>query len=281
MHMDQYLRLENHWLACMAAAGGGARVTRFVGGMVVANHRVAGPAFNFVALRGVQPERLPAVLDLGGTLLAACERPPAVFLSPAAGDMAQLGPALADLGWQRRVRQSVLVRPLTAESPAAPDASAHERSAPPDITVEPVIPERVPLWAQTLVDAYEVDPITAEHLTEAWGGLLTLPGDGAHVLGCLASIDGRPAGTGLLWWQSEIAGLYCGAVMPESRRRGVHRATVQFRLAAAAAAGCTTATLQTEAGSPVERLCTGELGFSVAYHRELWAPAQSNPLCAL
>jgi len=270
--MEQHLRLENHWLACMAAAGGGARVTRFVGGLVVANPRVAGLAFNFIALRGVQPERLPAALDIGGTLLAACGRPPAVFLSPAAGDMAQLSHTLAEFGWKRLVLQSVLVRSLSMTDQFA----AHSGTASSEIAVEPVPPERASLWSRTLVDAYEVDPITAESLTEAWEGLLRAPGDGGHALGCLATLGGRPAGTGLLWWQGDIAGLYCGAVMPDLRRRGIHRATVQFRLAAAAAAECTIATLQTEAGSPVERLCTGELGFSVAYQRELWAPVQSG-----
>lgn len=270
--MELDLRLENHWLACMAAVGGGARTTRMAGGMVVANPRVTGLAFNFIALRGVQSERLPTALDIGGALLAACERPPAVFLSPAAGDMALLGLALAELGWHRRVRQSVLVRPLDAADRFATPG----RVPSPDITAEPVTPDLASLWSRTLVNAYEVDPMTAEHLTEAWEGLLLSPGDGGHALGCLARLDGRPAGTGLLWWQGDIAGLYCGAVMPELRRLGIHRATVQFRLVAAAAAGCTIATLQTEADSPVEQLCTGELGFTVAYHRELWAPGNQT-----
>lgn len=271
--MELHVRLENHWLACMASVGGGARMTRMVGGLVVANPQVAGLAFNFIALRGVQPERLPAALDIGGTLLAACGRPPAVFLAPAAGDPGRLEAALAELGWQRRVRQSVLVRSL-----GPTDEPELSLPGAPGITIDAVTPKLVSLWAKTLVSAYEVDPITAEHLTEAWGGLLQSPGDGAHSLGCLARFDGHPAGTGLLWRQGEIAGLYCGAVLPELRRQGIHRATVGFRLAAAAAAGCAVATLQTEAGSPVERLCTGELGFSVAYHRELWAPSEQAPI---
>ncbi|MDF2626658.1 MAG: hypothetical protein K0R39_489 [Symbiobacteriaceae bacterium] len=271
--MEQHLRLENHWLACMAAAGGGARVTRIVGGMTVANPHIAGLAFNFIALRGGQPARLPAVLEIGGTLLAACGRPPAVFLSPASGDMVQLGAALTDLGWRRLVQQSVLVRPLSPADRLEVSGGA--------ISVESVTPDLVPLWSRTLVEAYGVDPITAEALTEAWESVLRSPGEGARSLGCLARLDGRPAGTGLLWMQSGTAGLYCGAVMPEHRRQGIHRATVHYRLSAAAAAGCTAATLQTEAGSPVERLCTGELGFSVAYRRELWAPSHPGNLAAL
>lgn len=271
--MEQYLRLENHWLACMASVGGGARITRMVGGMVVANPLIPGLAFNFIALRGVQPERLAAALDIGGTLLAACERPPAVFLSPFGGNMSQLGLTLAELGWQRRVRQSVLVRSLSPADPPVPG-----RASPSDITVEPVTPDLIPLWSQTLVNAYGVDPITAGHLAEAWGGLLRYPGEGAWSLGCLARLGGRPAGTGLLWRQGDIAGLYCGAVTPELRRKGVHRATFQFRLAAAVAAGCPTVTLQTEAGSSVEQFATIELGFTVAYYRELWAPVrQAEP----
>jgi hypothetical protein len=135
-----------------------------------------------------------------------------------------------------------------------------------------ITPEQIPRWGKTLVEAYEVAPGPGAELAGAWGALLRSPGEGSWARGYLAHLDGQPAGTGLTWGQGEIAGLYCGAVLPTLRRRGVHRATVLRRLADALAAGSRLATLQTEVGSPVEQLCTSQLGFSLAYHRELWSP---------
>ncbi|HWI66040.1 MAG TPA: hypothetical protein VNT75_29780 [Symbiobacteriaceae bacterium] len=262
---DFHLRLENHWLACMASAGGGAPVSRTLGGLVVVNPAVAGYAFNFMALRAVEPARLATATELGGALLAGGERPPAVFLSPAAGDQAQLGAGLMALGWRPLLRQSVLVRELTALPPCATG-----------VRVEAVGPDQVPGWGRLLAEAYEVDPLTGEALAEAWGAMLTGSDAGWRATGYLATVGEVPAGTGLLWSQGEIAGLYCGAVLPHMRRQGVHRATVLRRLADAAGAGCHWAVLQTEAGSPVESLCTRELGFTVAYNRELWIPESAG-----
>lgn len=257
--MDLTLRLENHWLACMAALGGGARVTRTVGALVVVNPTAPGYAFNFVALRSVLPGQLAMALELGSALLSAGGRPPAAFLSPAAGSMEPLAAELAGMGWCRLLRQTVLVRQL----PVPEQAGA--------VRAEAITAEQVPLWAQTLAEAYEVDPLTGETLGAAWGSLLTARSEGWWARGYIARVDGLPAGTGLLWSQGEIAGLYCGAVLPAYRRRGAHRELVTTRLADATAAGCRLATLQTETGSPVERLCVESLGFTLAHHRELWA----------
>lgn len=264
---DFHLRLENHWLACMAAAGGGARVTRTMGGLVVVNPTVVGYAFNFMALRAVEPARLSTAVESGGALLAGGERPPAVFLSPAAGAPEPVEAGLTSLGWRRLLRQSVLVRELT---PLAAPAS--------DVCVETVGPDQTPAWGRLLAEAYEVDPITGEVLARAWGAMLNASDGAGRATGYWALVGGTLAGTGLLWSQGEIAGLYCGAVLPSMRRRGVHRATVLRRLADAAAAGCRWATLQTEAGSPVEFLCTRDLGFSLAYYRELWVPKSQGSL---
>lgn len=261
--MDLHTRLENHWLTCMATAAGGAQVTRMGRGTVVINPNVSGQAFNFIALRGARPERLGAILETGGALLAGGGRPPAVFLSPASGSMEELAQGLTDLGWHRVMQQAVLCRELPGPpGPPFPEGVALER----------VAPRQVRLWGRTLAAAYEVDPFAGERLTRAWGSMLTEKDETWWATGYLARVDGSPAGTGLVWGQGEIAGLYCGAVLPAFRRRGIHRATVLQRLADAAQAGCRWATLQTDVGSPVERLCTSELGFHIAYGRELWVP---------
>jgi GNAT superfamily N-acetyltransferase len=254
------LRLENHWLACMAAAGGGGRVTRLAGATVVVNPRVAGMSFNFISLRQITPADLSRVLTLGAALLAAEQRPPAAYLTPVAGEMEPLQAALSQAGWQRLLRQAVLVRPLPLERLTAPD-----------IAVAEVAPAELTGWGEVLVQAYEVAPADAGPLQEAWTRLQHTPG--TTVRAYLGYVEGRPAGTGLLWQQGEVAGLYCGAVLPAYRRRSVETATLIRRLQDAAAMGARWATLQTDAGSPVEHLCRNRLGFVPAYYRELWAPA--------
>ncbi|HEY3364475.1 MAG TPA: hypothetical protein VGK74_05440, partial [Symbiobacteriaceae bacterium] len=67
---DRHVKMEQHWLACMATAGGGASVTRFKGAMVVANPRVTGMFLNFILPWDLEPRGLPAVLELGSALLA-------------------------------------------------------------------------------------------------------------------------------------------------------------------------------------------------------------------
>lgn len=261
--MDEALALENHWLACMAAAGGGAGVTRTPGALVVVNPAVSGAAFNFIALRGAAPAGLERTLELGGALLAAEGRAPAVFLSPAAGDMARLTEALQAAGWQAILHQSVLTCTLPVESVLPPGVAVHEGA-------------RLDLWAQTLVEAYEVEPVAGQAIASAWTALADAPGEAAAARFYLAEVEGRPAGTGLTWMRGGVAGLYCGAVLPAFRRRGVERATVLRRLADAALAGCYGALVQTETGSPVEHLCVDRLGFRVAYRRELWVPRESG-----
>ncbi|HYF90805.1 MAG TPA: GNAT family N-acetyltransferase [Symbiobacteriaceae bacterium] len=265
--MDLQIRLENHWLACMAAAGGGARVTRMAGGLVVVNATAPGYTFNFTTLRGVQPDRLATALDHGGMLLAEGGRPSAVFLSPAAGDLPGLTAGLAELGWRRLSRQSVLIRDLSVPL---------SQEMPPNVLVESVTARLLPQWRKTLVDAYEVEPLAGRSLSKAWSTILSAPGDGASARGYLAWVDGVPAGTGLLWSQGGVAGLYCGAVLPARRRSGIHRALLLRRLSDAWQARCALATLQTEAGGPVEQFCVGRLAFSVSHCRDLWVPGETT-----
>lgn len=260
--MDWNERLENHGVACMAAAGGGARVTRLGGAMLVVNPHVAGSAFNFISLRRCDPQRLDAILEMGSALLAGEGRPPALLLAPVAGDMKALGAALQSLGWRCKARQVVLVRNLH-------QMSLVEEAGP---LVTKVGEADLPRWGETLTRAYEVDPVAGEAIRTGWSALLRNPGDGCKAGFYLAWWDGETVGTGLYWGQGEIAGLYCGAVLPTHRKRGVERATLVRRLADAARAGFSWATLQTEQGSPVEHLCVDRLGFEMAYERELWLP---------
>jgi GNAT superfamily N-acetyltransferase len=261
------MRLENHWLACMASAGGGGRTTRLPGAVAVANPQVAATAFSFIALRAVRADSLADTLDMGAALLSAEGRVPVVYLSPLAGDVAHLALRLKELGWKQAARQVVLARPLPLAAP--PDQA--------DVLVEQCSPGDLGLWGRILAEAYEVEPIAGEAIARGYTALHNSQGAGSQAHFYLARVEGQLAGTGLTWLHGGLAGLYCGAVLPALRRRGVERATLVRRLADAAAAGCSAAFLQTEAGSPVEHLCLQRLGFALAYERTLWVPYGASP----
>ncbi|MFZ5822913.1 MAG: hypothetical protein ACOY94_01010 [Bacillota bacterium] len=248
--------LEAHWLACMASAGGGGQVTRLAGATVLANPVSPLTMLNCILLRNTPPGRLEALLEVGRVVLAARERPPALFLSPLSGDVAALEQRLTELGWRPALRQTVLVRPLDLVLPE-PDPGL------PAVTVTTDL-ER---WGRLLAEAYEVPDPLSGGLRAAW---TNLAGEARHYL---AWLDDRPIGTGLAWRQGPIVGLYAGAVLPAYRRRGAERATLLRRLADGRRGGGLVATLQTEADSPVERLCRFQLSFRPAYERSLWLPS--------
>jgi GNAT superfamily N-acetyltransferase len=68
----------------------------------------------------------------------------------------------------------------------------------------------------------------------------------------VADVGGVPAGAGAVAVFNGIAFLYAGAVLPEYRRRGVHRALLHARAAFGASRGASRTTIKTEAGSPAE-----------------------------
>lgn len=245
--------LEGHWLSCMASAGGGGRVTRLGGATILTNPQSEMTMLNCILLRNATPEKLADLLEIGRVVLAAYERPPALFLSPQAGDVAALEDRLAELGWRPTLHQVVLVRELTQPLPACDEHGP--------AVVETADREG---WGRLLAAAYEVPEVLSEGVRSAW---TRLSGEARYYL---AHLEGQPVGTGLTWRQGPIAGLYAGAVLPAFRRRGVERASLIRRLLDARADGTQYATLQTEAGSPVEHLACNRLGFTLAYRRSLW-----------
>lgn len=249
--------LEGHWISCMASAGGGGRVTRLGGATVLTNPASSITMLNCMLLKNVRPEGLEPLLDIGRVVLAAHERPPALFLSPLSGDLPGLEARLESLGWRRVLRQAVLVRRLDHTLPEAPA-----------ITVSQT--EDREGWGYLLTEAYEVPGPLGAGIRSAWAGLT---GDASYYL---ASLEERPVGTGLTWRQGPVAGLYAGAVLPAYRRRGVERATLIRRMQEARTEGAAVVTLQTEVGSPVEHLCRNRLGFDHAYERTLWTPGMTG-----
>jgi len=248
--------LEGHWLSCMASAAGGGQVLRLAGATVLANPRSGLTMLNCMLFKGVSPDRLDPLLEVGRIALAAHSRPPALFLSPLSGDLPQLEGALVERGWRPALRQAVLVRDLATALPEVPEGAPAA-----------AVTSDLKRWGELLAEAYEVPLALSEDLRTAWTGM----GDQARHY--LTYLEGQPIGTGLTWQQGAIAGLYAGAVLPGFRRRGAERASLLQRMGDARRNGAQTALLQTEAGSPVEQLCLGQLGFQRAYERSLWLPA--------
>jgi GNAT superfamily N-acetyltransferase len=68
----------------------------------------------------------------------------------------------------------------------------------------------------------------------------------------VAEVGGVPAGAGAVAIFNGFAFLYAGAVLPEYRGRGVHRALLHARTVFAASRGASRTTIKTEAGSLAE-----------------------------
>lgn len=255
-------RLDGHFLAAMATAGGGGRLVRLEGAVALANSRVDSTMLNFLLLREVDASRLPLVLAQGAALLAEFGRPAAAYLSPLSGDLPALRRQMEGLGWRRRVVESVLFAPVPARAPATAAG----------VTVDAIGSDQLPLWLDLLTEGYGAGPDGSEQIKAAWSTLMRDPGPGAAATFYIARLQGQAAGTGLLWQQGATAGLYCGAVRPALRRRGVETALIARRLLDAAAQGATGAVLQTEVNGPVESLCTDRFGFERVYQLELWLP---------
>lgn len=282
MDLQLIKRLDGHFLAAMAAAGGGGQTVRLAGALTVVNPRVRSTALNFMTLRETDPDHLTETLRQGAAILAGHGRPPAAYLTPLSGNVPALRKRLGALRWRRHTTVSVLCAPLGCEAASGVNdtpvvqAEAGPRageSGPPQgdrVRIEQIGPDGLQRWLDVLTEGYEAMPDAAIQVRAAWSTLMAQPGDGATACYYLGYVGERAVGTGLLWQQGMIAGLYCGAVAPAYRRRGIGTALLARRIAAAAQNGAALVTLQTESGSLVERVCTSTLGFQTAYQMELW-----------
>lgn len=80
----------------------------------------------------------------------------------------------------------------------------------------------------------------------------------------LARVDGEPAGAAAVQLSYGLASFFSASTRPGFRRRGVQTALLHARFAAAAAAGCDLATVQTTPGTASQRNVQ-RAGFTVAY----------------
>ena len=143
------------------------------------------------------------------------------------------------------------------------------REANTDLDVRPVGPEYGEAFAAIAAPAFDMLPVSQAVVA-------LLPGvKGQHTY---MSFDGdRPAGTGAIFIDREVAALDWGATHPDFRRRGGQTAVLSTRIRSALDSGCSmvcTMTGEAVPGDPQHSY--GNIlksGFEEAYLRENWVPA--------
>lgn len=134
------------------------------------------------------------------------------------------------------------------------------------IRIREAAAEEAQTWAETVGRGFfELDRLTREEC-DVGLALFHMPSSRSF----FAEIEGQPAGGGGLAVRDNVAALFGASTLPQTRRRGVHLALTQARLAAGSQAGCTLATASTSPGSQSQRTYE-RCGFQVAYTRVIMA----------
>jgi GNAT superfamily N-acetyltransferase len=128
-------------------------------------------------------------------------------------------------------------------------------------------------WSTTLLDGFGYTRHADRERVETWNRMVrSLPA----VTALVARIDGIPAGAASVMVLRSTAVLGGAATLPPFRRRGVHRALIEARLAAAARAGCDLAIVTADPGSISGRNAE-RTGFTlVCNHAGMRAPDRSR-----
>ncbi len=178
---------------------------------------------------------------------------------------------LTTQGWRCEGFRTLLARPLTTD-PRDADACG-----PPDPTLvvrEIHLDTELDLFTNIMHRAFTGEGPPGE--ADATMSRINTRCSGAHSY--LAWLGDRPVGSARLELAGGVAFFNGGAVLPEFRRRGVHRAMILARWRRAQAQGCDLAVIASLAGGPTERSAQ-RLGFQVAYTSpELFSPYPAPPL---
>jgi len=152
---------------------------------------------------------------------------------------------------------NVMVRPLDGAY-----RRQNQSGLPPGLSIEHVGREQIDLWALTVSQGFaEKGPVVPE-IVEVMKMFALSPGVESY----LARVDGKVAGGATLAIRDGVAGLFGASTLPAFRRRGVHMALLQARLARAAEAGCDLAVCLAQPGSTSQRNIVRR-GFTVLYTR--------------
>jgi GNAT superfamily N-acetyltransferase len=153
---------------------------------------------------------------------------------------------------------NVLARALSADEPFAPARAGVE--------VRPVAPEEGEVWGRIVARGFTGKPEATPAEVEISRPLFAVPA----VRCFLGLVDGAAAAGGVVALYRDVATLFGTSTLPAFRGRGLQTALIRARLAYAAAAGCSLATVNTVPGSISQR--NAELqGLCVVYTRALLA----------
>jgi GNAT superfamily N-acetyltransferase len=142
------------------------------------------------------------------------------------------------------------------------EAARTVRTMSPGVIVRASAPDEAKLWTQTVAEGF------AEHYPVTQAMLDVMEGFYGRRDACffLAFVDGIVAGGGGVFAGQGVGGLFGASTLPAFRRRGVHSALLETRLAWAVEKGCDLAVSFARPGSISHRNIERN-GFSVAYTR--------------
>lgn len=160
---------------------------------------------------------------------------------------------LGSRGWQIAGWQQMLIRPLSTEDPSR---KTHEG-------IEIRETEDLDDWANLIAEGFGASKhqeSNQEYLIHR--GFAELPFVRCYV----AKVDGEPAGAASLMLLDGMVNIIAASVLPRFRRRGIHHALIDHRLAIAAGEGYHVATYSCDPGSVSQKNAEG-MGFRVLYTR--------------
>jgi GNAT superfamily N-acetyltransferase len=157
-------------------------------------------------------------------------------------------------GYWVEEQSHVLARPVRPDEP--------DIATPSGVSIRIPRPDEAELWARTVAAGFADDGEIPPSLLDIFSTYCHLPAATCF----LASLDGQPAGGGVVATHQGVAALFSASTRPAFRRRGVQTALLRVRLAFAATAGCDVAMVMTEPGSASQRNAERQ-GFRVLYTR--------------
>ena len=163
-------------------------------------------------------------------------------------------------GYRAAEFENELFKPLSDGNVGTPPNS--------EIQVRPTCADDADIWVRTVVQGFFEHELSPEMMD-----LFRTLFHGGTASCFLAFINDEPAGGGGVGTYQGVASLYGTSTLPAFRKRGVHTALIQARLAFAVAAGCDLAKVTTLPGSGSQRNVERQ-GFRVAYTRTVMVREQ-------
>lgn len=195
----------------------------------------------------------------------------------------ELAVHLSRMGFRRVQEQGTyLFAGLPATTGPEPDAPARARNRSllgwlrprrpaAQVEIQEITAAHLPVWNRVCWHAFAPRLMSeASSLAEKQRAFANLQ-DSSHWY--LAWVEGKPAGTLILYEGTRAGQILAVGTLPAARRRGVAGTLVRHAIEVHAAHGSMPLFLDTQPGSAAERLYLS-LGFSPAYLRQTYAPLQ-------